>query len=225
VLRLFALLAALAPRSRMREAVARGGLAAFTSAIADLLVDAPAPAPLPSFDPIGIHRHSPDVLGVGLPFGHSDADTLAGLVNAARRSGASGVRTSPGRALLLIGVVPTTMRALVAEAATFGFIVDPGDPRRNVVACAGAPICASGQIAARAMASAIADVARPLPARDIVHLSGCAKGCAHPRPAPLAVYGRDGRCDVFVDGALSCTVTPDELPATIADRVRLRGGA
>jgi precorrin-3B synthase len=73
------------------------------------------------------------------------------------------------------------------------------------------------------MAPAIADAARSLPAGDIVHVSGCAKGCAHPGPAPLAVFGHDGCCDVFVDGALSCSVTPDALPATIAERVQSRG--
>ena len=224
VLRLFGLLAALAPRSRMRDAVARGGLAAFRTEVEDLLIDAAAPAPRPPFDPIGIHRHaSGNILGVGLPFGHSDTERLLGLIETARRSGASGVRTSPGRALLLIGLPSETMPALVAEAATFGFIIDPGDPRRRVVACAGAPICASGEIAARAIAPAIADAARSLPAGDIIHLSGCAKGCAHPAPAPFVVFGRDGRCDVFVDGEFSCTLTADALPRMIAGSARLRG--
>jgi precorrin-3B synthase len=224
VLRLFGSLAALAPHSRMRDAVSRGGLAGLRTEIEDLLLDAPPPAPRPPFDPIGIHRHaSGNILGVGLPFGHSDAERLSGIVEAARRSGAIGVRTSPGRALLLMGLSPEAVPALVAEAAMFGFIIDPGDPRRRVVACAGAPICASGEIAARAMAPAIADAARSLPAGDIVHLSGCAKGCAHPAPAPFVVLGRDGRCDVFVDGEFSCTLTTDALPRLIAGSARLRG--
>jgi precorrin-3B synthase len=223
VVRLFTWLAALSPHSRMREAVARGGLLAFKTAIADLLIDAPAPPPRPPFEPIGIHRHaSGNMLGVGLPFGHSDSERLSGLAVAARRSGASGVRTSPCRALLLMGLRPEAAPALVAEAATFGFIVDPRDPRRRVVACAGAPICASGQIATRAMALTIADAARLLPPGEIVHLSGCAKGCAHPAPAPLAVFGRDGRCDVFVDGEPYNSVMPDELPNMLTQLARFR---
>jgi precorrin-3B synthase len=222
--RLFTLLAALSPRSKMRDAVARGGLLAFKMAIADLLIDEPAPPRQPPFEPIGIHQHSSgNILGIGLPFGHSDSERLSGLVESARRSEASGVRTSPGRALLLMGLPSDATAALVAEAATFGFIVDPRDPCRRVMACAGAPFCSSGQIATRAMALTIADAARALPAGEIVHLSGCAKGCAHPAPAPLAVFGRDRRCDVFVDGEPYNSIMPDELPDTLAKLARFRG--
>jgi precorrin-3B synthase len=225
VLRLFAILVAVAPRLRMRDAITRDAVPAFKAAMADLFVDAPAPTPRPPFDPIGIHRHSSGgALGIGLPFGHSESENLTSLIDAARQAGASGVRTSPGRALLLIGLSSAATPGLVTQAAALGFIVDPGDPRRKVVACAGAPICASGQIAARAMAPAIADAARSLPPGDVVHVSGCAKGCAHPAPAPLAVFGRDGRCDVFADGVLTDTVGADALPGTIAELVRSRGG-
>jgi precorrin-3B synthase len=224
VVRLFTFLAALSPRSKMREAVARGGLVALKTAIADLLIDEPEPPRRPPFEPIGIHQlSSGNILGIGLPFGHSDAERLSGLAESARRSGASGVRTSPGRALLLMGLPSGATAALVAEAATFGFIVDPRDPCRRVVACAGAPFCASGQIATRAMALTIADAARSLPPGEIVHLSGCAKGCAHPAPAPIAVFGRDGRCDVFVDGEPYNSMMPDELPDTLAKLARFRG--
>jgi precorrin-3B synthase len=75
------------------------------------------------------------------------------------------------------------------------------------------------------MAAAIANAAQGLPKGEIVHLSGCAKGCAHPAPAPLAVFGRDGRCDVFVDAVLSCSVAADALPAQIAKLARSRGGS
>jgi precorrin-3B synthase len=113
---------------------------------------------------------------------------------------------------------------MLVAANALGFIVDPADPRRKIVACAGAPICASGEIAARTIAPAIAEAARLLPDGEIIHISGCAKGCAHPAPAPLAVFGHDGRCDVFADGVLSCSVTADALPERLAQLVRARGG-
>jgi precorrin-3B synthase len=71
----------------------------------------------------------------------------------------------------------------------------------------------------------MADAVRALPDGAIVHLSGCAKGCAHPFPEPLAVFGRNRRCDVFIDGAKACSVTPEELPKRIAQIVNQRGGA
>ena len=227
VVQLFETLAATSPQSRMRAAIQGAGLNTFKSACADIIVDGTAPTVRAAVDPIGIHPLSSDnnALGVGLPFGHSDSETLSRLIAAARQTGAAGLRTSPGRALLLVGLSPDAPRQLAAEANALGFIVDPADPRRKVVACAGAPICASGEIAARAMAPAIADAARSLPDGEIIHISGCAKGCAHPGPAPITVFGRDGRCDVFADGVLSCSVSADALPERLAQLVRARGGS
>jgi precorrin-3B synthase len=226
IIRLFETLAATAPQSRMRDAIKDDGLHAFHSAVAGLVVDFPLPATRRAADPIGVHRLSSggNAVGLGLPFGHSDSQALSQLIAAAGQAGASGVRTAPGRALLLVGVPPGMTRKLIIEAAVLGFIADPADPRRRVVACAGAPICASGQIAARALAPAVAEAAGALAPGDVIHLSGCGKGCAHPAPAPLAVFGRDGRCDLLVDGALSDSVTPEALPAAIEKLICSRGG-
>jgi precorrin-3B synthase len=133
------------------------------------------------------------------------------------------VRTAPGRALLVTGISSTATEPLVAAVERLGFIVNPDDPRRKVVACAGAPICASGQIPARAIAPAIAAMAGArLRAGDVVHVSGCPKGCAHPGPAFISVYGRDGVCDLHVDGALSCSVPADALPGQIVEIIQSR---
>jgi precorrin-3B synthase len=225
VVRLFETLAVTAPGARMRDSIKGDGLAAFSAAMADLVIDFPEPARRQAADPIGIRRLSPVsyALGVGLPFGHSDSQTLLHLAAAAREAGASGVRTAPGRTLLFVELPPAAVRPLAAECAKLGFIVDPADPRRRVVACAGAPICRSGEIAARAMAPGLSDAASELSGGEVVHVSGCAKGCAHPGMAAVAVFGRDGCCDVFVDGALSCSVSAGALPERIVQIVRSRG--
>ncbi len=227
VVRLFETLAVTAPGSRMRDAIKSDGVEAFESAIADLVVDFPEPARRRPADPIGIRRLSPVsyAWGVGLPFGHSDSETLLSLLAAAREAGASGLRTAPGRALLLVGLAAAAVHQLRGKCAKLGFIVDAADPRRRVVACAGAPICGSGEIAARALAPALSDAARALPAGDIIHVSGCAKGCAHPSPSAVAVLGRDKCCDVFVDGVRSCSMAPGALPERIARIVRARGAS
>ena len=67
-------------------------------------------------------------------------------------AGASGVRPAPGRALLVMGLSSAAAATSLPQAEALGFIVDPADPRRRIVACAGAPICASGEIPARALA-------------------------------------------------------------------------
>jgi precorrin-3B synthase len=162
-------------------------------------------------------------LGVGLPFGHSDAEALQRLLDAARSACASGLRTAPGRALLVLGLLANKAQSFAAEAASFGFIVEADDPRRRVIACAGAPICAAGEIPARAMAPAIARALSATPrAAGLVHVSGCAKGCAHPAAAPVAIFGRAGACDLFIDGALSCSVTVAAAPERIGQIMRSR---
>lgn len=214
VLRLLEVLAATAPNARMRDAIQGDGLSAFKAALADLITDGPAPAVRSAAEPIGLHtlRVGDVAIGLGLPFGHSDSATLLSLIEAGRRAGASGLRTAPGRALLLLGLSSAAAQAFAADAHALGFIVNAADPRRRVVACAGAPICASGQIPTRAMAQTIVRAAGAASPKAIVHVSGCYKGCAHPAPVPVAVFGRDGKCDVLLDGVLSRTVTIEDLP-------------
>ena len=225
VVRLLEALAESAPRARMRDAIRGERLRAFRSAVAGLIVDAPIPAARPAAQPIGVHalQSGRAALGVGLPFGHSDAEALQRLLDAARSACASGLRTAPGRALLVLGLPADKAQNFAAEAASLGFIVEADDPRRRVIACAGAPICASGEIPARAMAPTIARALSATPhAADIVHVSGCAKGCAHPAPASVAIFGREGACDLFLDGALSCSVTVAEAPERIGQIMRSR---
>jgi len=83
-----------------------------------------------------------------------------------------------------------TASEFAARAAQLGFIVRADDPRRRVIACAGAPLCASGYIATRAIAPLLAEAMTPLQGKQAtIHLSGCAKGCAHPKKAALTIVG------------------------------------
>jgi precorrin-3B synthase len=151
--------------------------------------------------PIGTHglRDGSSAIGVGLPFGHSDAGTLQRLIDEARAAGAASARPAPGRALLLIGVAPLHASRLVATAEQLGFLSTHNDPRRRVVACAGAPACAAAQIPTRALAPAIAAAAL-FDDQATIHVSGCAKGCAHPAPADLTIVGIGGKCGVVPNG-------------------------
>jgi precorrin-3B synthase len=228
VIRLLEVLTAESPQARMRDGIRDEGLSIFKLAVAGLVADAPASPARPAAQPIGQHplRANQFAIGVGLPFGHSDSETLQRLLGAADRAGATGLRTAPGRALLLLGLAPDAAHRFIADAAMLGFIVEPSDPRRRVIACAGAPICASGEIPARAMAPAVARGLSDLTdAADIVHVSGCAKGCAYPGVARIAIVGRDGACEVYLDGAPACTVPVANLPERIADVVTMRAEA
>lgn len=144
---------------------------------------APLPAPGPS--PLG------PVYGVA--FGRIEADALAALL---RDSGATALRLTPSRALVLEGG---------RSCASGPFIAVADDPLLRVDACPGAPACASATVATHALARALAaslDAAGSAggSGRPSLHVSGCAKGCARARPADVTLVGRDGAFDLVRHG-------------------------
>jgi len=222
-MRLIETLAQHGPQLRARDVVLRYGPGAFRSAVADLSVEAPDPIARPPSDPFGLHplRDGSLATGIGLAFGHTDAEALEALIAAAARAGASGLRTAPGRALLVIGVTADTSLALAARAETLGFITRRDDPRRNVVACAGAPICAAAEIPARTLAPLISGAAASLLDGSLtLHLSGCPKGCAHPGTCALTIVGNQNGCGLVVDGSArhqpGVSIAAAHLPAALA---------
>ena len=152
--------------------------------------------------PVAVGPLPGGAFGIGLPPGRLDAALLHTLAGLAEQCGDGIVRVSPWRAVLLAGLRPggeAMVRAALPDA-----LLDPEDPRLLVSCCIGAPGCA------RAARPAPADAARLgllLPrgrcGDAILHVSGCAKGCGHPGPAPLTLVGRGGGYDVVRDGRAS----------------------
>src|SRR5580704_11883431 len=214
--------------ARMRDVVAAEGIATFRSAVADLIIhDGPARSQRRFSDAVGIYplRDGTFAYGIGLAFGHADATSLQRLTEAAEAAGAGGIRAAPGRLLMVVGLTQQTASSFATAAAALGFIVHADDPRRHVVACAGAPICASANIAARAIAPQIAAAAAPhLDGSFKIHISGCAKGCAHPAVAALTVVGTSAVCVLIAKGTARDApfkiVGTNELPAAIAEIAR-----
>jgi precorrin-3B synthase len=214
VVRLLETIAARGPFARARKVIDEEGLDVFRAVAAGLVTNVPAPGARPPAEGIGIHRLRPGrvALGIGLAFGHANAEPLERLLNAAKDAGARGIRTAPGRVLLVVSIEPDAAASLAANAERLGFIVRPDDPRRHIAACAGAPICASGEISTRVLGPAVAAAAGSLlDGSFVVHLSGCAKGCAHRGTAALTIVGRSANCGVILDGS-----TLDPVCGTIA---------
>ena len=224
--RLLEVIARHGPTARARDVLAGDGAAPFTGALAGLVVALDHSGSLRRtriIDPIGRHflRDGSSAYGVGLAFGHADASTLEHLAQTAETSGATGIRASAERALLIIGLTQRTAPIVAADAERLGFIVRVDDPRRYVIACAGAPICAAAHIAARTIAPAVTETAGiHLNNRVRIHISGCVKGCAHAGAAGLTVVGRPDGCAVIVNGSVRdapvALTTESELPAVIA---------
>jgi precorrin-3B synthase len=143
----------------------------------------------------------------GLPFGQIEARSLAAL---AARPGARAIRLSPWRMLLVEGAACEPMDGLITE---------PGSALLRIDACAGAPACPQATVETRALARRLA----PVLAGRRLHVSGCAKGCAQPRPTALVATGREGRFDLGFDARageppLATGLDPDQLLARLGDR-------
>ena len=210
--------------ARARDIVAADAGAEFRATIADFLIaDQPASASVRrSSDPIGEHqlRDGTVARGFGLAFSHADAATLTELIEAAAAAGAIGLRAAPGRALLIVGLTQEAASSLAATAGRLGFVVRADDPRRFVFACAGAPVCSSAHIPARALAPRVAEIAAPqLGPKFDIHISGCPKGCAHAKQAALTIVGTDEGCALVADGNARgesfALVAADKLPEAV----------
>ncbi len=180
---------------------ARGETAVFVAA------GLPAPGPAP-FDPpagqgadsppgVGPHRYpgtTRGALAVAPAFGQTDAAALHALATLSERFGDGRVRLSPSRTFLIAGVAAQDLPRLAAACAGLGLITTPDDPRLSVTTCPGRPACRGGEADTRRDAPALAALLAARAGRRFatVHLSGCAKGCAHPGPAPLTLVGEPG---------------------------------
>ena len=145
-----------------------------------------APQPLPG--------HCAQGQLVGFEFGQMQAETLAALADLGP------LRVTPWRMLLIEGA---------AEAPHIpGVITRADDPMLRVVACTGAPGCLQAHAATRPLARALA-----LRVKETLHVSGCAKGCAHPGPAPLTLTATPAGFALIRDGTASGTPLRDGLSA------------
>jgi precorrin-3B synthase len=189
-----------APR-RMRALVQREGAAAIFTAAgldADTIVETPrAGSPRATVGVLALGDRTG--LGAAPPFGRVSAEDFAELARAARAAGASGLRLTPWRTIVAVGLEGSHAPRLARHLAALSFIVTPDDPRLSVVACPGAPACAHGESDTHSDARRLAGLLPPARA-IILHVSGCAKGCARASPAPVTLVAKPGGYDLVLDG-------------------------
>ncbi|MEM0947165.1 MAG: precorrin-3B synthase [Pseudomonadota bacterium] len=125
---------------------------------------------------------------VAAAFGQLTPQALDRLADAAPIE----LRITPWRMVFLTG-----LRNDQAFATDDALIIDPTDPVLRVHACPGAPSCSQASVRTRSIARALAP---HVPDGASLHVSGCAKGCAHPHPTDLTLVGNDGRFDLVKGG-------------------------
>jgi precorrin-3B synthase len=229
VLGILTTIAVYGPTARASEVLSAEGVEAFRSISAAVIEPSSAPPQRVPTEMIGRHsaRDGTVAVGIGLAFGHAQADALAELARLAARHGTQAVWPVPDRALLLTRVSASNAPNLTSAANQLGFVVHARDARRRIAACPGAPACTSGLIPARALALALTPMLEPdmKPERNsiLVHISGCPKGCAHPMPAAITLVGTPRGCGVVHNGTARAMpdryvgdVSPENLSAEIS---------
>ncbi|CAO3457834.1 precorrin-3B synthase [Azospirillum largimobile] len=182
----------------------------------DLFGNAEPPHPnlLPGGEKGSYGGEAPAFLTTAFPFGRLTAATLAALAAACAE-----IRITPWRALLL--VAPSSDAEGIAKA--HGAILSHTDRRLKLTACSGVGGCDVGTTDTHATALAIAERAGPLLDHvRMVHVSGCAKGCAHPATADVTLTARDGVYDVALnakpgDESPHTGLSPADAVARVAD--------
>ncbi|MGE7469068.1 precorrin-3B synthase [Bosea sp. NPDC003192] len=168
------------------------------------LRDMIAPAARSKPSGIGVVAESGNTVAVlaGLPLGRTDAEGLRRLSELAREADVREIRVSPWRGFAFCGFSADAASTLQEALRSEGLIVEANDQRLSVSACTGSPACARGEASALADATVLSDAIAPLLTDGLsLHVSGCAKSCAHPGSADLTLVGRDGRYDVIVAGS------------------------
>ena len=127
---------------------------------------------------------------VGIEFGQMHARTIAALADL------GALRITPWRMILIEDVQDVP--------ATDGLIRNPDDPMLRVIACTGAPACRQAHAPTRDLARRLAP---DVPQGQILHVSGCAKGCAHPHAAPITLVATPQGFDLVRAGTPSDTPT------------------
>ena len=172
-----------------------------------------AEPPHPTLLPGGEKEQAPAMV-TAFPFGRLTAAALSALASTCAE-----IRITPWRALLL--VAPSAEAERIAHS--HGAILSHTDRRLKLTACSGAGGCDVGTTDTHATALAIADRAGPLLDHvRMVHVSGCAKGCAHPAIADVTLTARDGVYDVALnakpgDAAPHIGLSPADAVARVAE--------
>lgn len=192
-----------APR-RMRALVRRDGAAALFAA-AGFMADVER-GPLRAATPreaVGVLKFATQsALGLAPPLGRANADAFASLARAARSLGVSGVRPTPWRSMVFVGLNEEGAEILARVAAGQGFIESNDDPRLGVVACPGAPACGHSHrdttLEALMLSTRLGGQGGV-----VLHVSGCAKGCARAAPTPITLVATAQGYDAVLGGRAS----------------------
>lgn len=165
-----------------------------------LPISAPAPSVAGVHDIDGMGQ----ILGLRVAYGQMRSAELISFLDIAEAHGAGKIRLAPEYGLFVLGLGSDAIAPVREAARTCGLRTEGNDPANYIATCAGAGACASAFYSTRDMAGAVLELAPDLFDGSLtVHLSGCPKGCAHPRSTAITLVGAPIGYGLVVNGSAS----------------------
>lgn len=186
---------------RMRALVERrGAKAVFAEAALEARPRARSVRRISLRDLLGVQEFGAEVVvGAAAPFGEIEASRFLVLIERARMLGASGLRLTPWRAFVIVGLEAEEAKAILGLIAELGFVDCADEPRLRIAACPGAPACMHGHRAVREDAARWAALI-PKGEGVALHVSGCAKGCARAAATAATLTATESGYDLILAG-------------------------
>ncbi|MFY8148393.1 MAG: ferredoxin--nitrite reductase [Prochlorococcaceae cyanobacterium] len=225
-------------RSRLMYLIDDLGLEGYRAAVLEAhaaLVGAGAASPLPHDGSHLVSRAPRDGLGWNLqpqaglgwmglhvPMGRLEADTLLELARLARTYGSGELRLTEAQNVLLPNVPLERSEVLQAEPLLQRFRPDPSPLQAEAVSCTGNRYCSFALIPTKTTAQAVVeelDQRLELPHAVRMHWTGCPNACGQPYMGQIGLMGANARKDgemveavkIFLGGSLDADPKLAEL--------------
>jgi sulfite reductase (ferredoxin) len=197
-------------RARLKFLVADWGVEKFRQVLQDEylhrpLLDGPSPGlPTVSGDHIGVHEQKDGnfYIGVAPTAGRVSGTVLSAVGDVVERYAAAGARFTSYQKLVMLGVRPEHVEAVIADLDAVGLAARPSAWRRSTMACTGIEFCKLAIFDTKERARRLVDeLEQRFPDLDTpitVNVNGCPNACARTQVADIGLKGQlvmdeDGR--------------------------------
>ncbi|WP_411870188.1 ferredoxin--nitrite reductase [Vulcanococcus limneticus] len=161
-------------------------------------------------------------LGLHVPMGRLDADTMLELARLARHYGCGELRFTEAQNVLLVGIPTERLDALLAEPLLQRLRPEPGPLQAEAVSCTGSRYCSFALIPTKTTAQTVVEelerrLELPHPLRS--HWTGCPNACGQPYMGEIGLMGAKARHEgqmveaakIFLGGSLGAEPALAEL--------------